>query len=835
MSTRNYRGPVDPDVLRAESSPRIRAHPFVASRPRDHKKKNIAVSPKKTAQQSSILFSERLRERNIGVPAFRSYSPPPIVLSLTKQDDCDKVDEWLTSFEKESQKYQSFSLYCEMMLQQSAVLTDGKTHPNRLRTAIALHCMHKASGILGRYQSIMDVLWLELGSAIYVDFKDQLHLVNKDSSAKQWYTSGFTFFEQCRSLTEKVQDVKAEMADIVEENMQLKVTEKQLRAVIEENKKDLRRNLARRRSTMMVKEEPSVEDMKLIFELYESLPPEMQSKVQTKIASDHTAKVQYSQTFLDEKFKDRMDAMNREFDSRLMEAVADAKDQSFQVLNGLRTNLLDALNGLPVESPAEDSRLIQRIQTLMEKNKRKDEQIAMAAAEIDSVHVRRIETDLTFEYDQLKEEYRQFKQIYWALHDQKQAYHEQLKALRDKATVSIGFQVDDLEIAAAMDKMNQHIYCVGLRAIITDYKISASQAKKIASKRKLATPAELNVSIGNLYCAKMLQDIQDDNALKHRESLSNFIRDTYTLQYGLKALAINQIVLLDAAIKKHIDESPRVRVFGMLVGSIAPESNASSKQACDFILFALGAIFNVGHYTRNRKNAVTGIKKLKTLLMDGESVCFIPLDKAIQTIRIVFILAAARVDNLIELFKAKANNDKMLALDEVLEAILLQWVELFKLETDAIRKVYQKLEGSLTFDAFKKVVENVDPEITNRDVLRMYNKVADQENQISEDDFVEAILSHQSKMIMEKQMRSSSKAPPPQAHERYLELLKSTDDDGNTISEDSVDTAMELLNRLPTLSQKFSTSVRRKFTALKMFSSSRKESTATTVSESFDG
>ena len=108
-----------------------------------------------------------MRNKHCGLRVVRPHSPPlqragavmhPTVTYGTVATS-EKIENWLQSFEEEEKRYKSFTLYCEMMLQQSAVLTEGKEYPNRLRTAIALHCLHRAVSVFGRYQSIMRVIW----------------------------------------------------------------------------------------------------------------------------------------------------------------------------------------------------------------------------------------------------------------------------------------------------------------------------------------------------------------------------------------------------------------------------------------------------------------------------------------------------------------------------------------------------------------------------------------------------------------------------------------------------------------------------------------------------
>lgn len=83
-----------------------------------------------------------------------SYRPPPgrAILAAT---DVDKITAWLASLARESRQYASYALYCEMLFRESSVLTRGKPVPNRLQTAIAFHCLCRATGVFARHEEIL--------------------------------------------------------------------------------------------------------------------------------------------------------------------------------------------------------------------------------------------------------------------------------------------------------------------------------------------------------------------------------------------------------------------------------------------------------------------------------------------------------------------------------------------------------------------------------------------------------------------------------------------------------------------------------------------------------
>jgi hypothetical protein len=98
----------------------------------------------------------------------------------------------------------------------------------------------------------------------------------------------------------------------------------------------------------------------------------------------------------------------------------------------------------------------------------------------------------------------------------------------------------------------------GFANLIDGAKIAPSKVRKILLKRKPLTLNELHSIIVGYYQAKIFQDVQDDSSGKPRNNLAQFIMEMYVLHYGLKDLAISQLVFLDAAIRKNARVGPCV-------------------------------------------------------------------------------------------------------------------------------------------------------------------------------------------------------------------------------------------------------------------------------------
>lgn len=108
----------------------------------------------------------------------------------------------------------------------------------------------------------------------------------------------------------------------------------------------------------------------------------------------------------------------------------------------------------------------------------------------------------------------------------------------------------------------------GIASIIDQAKIPSSTIRKILMKRKPLSIGELHSIIVGYYQAKMYQDAQDDITGKPRANLAQFIMEMYVLHYGLKDLAISQLVFLDAAIRKNARVSFTTRQYGAMSDSV---------------------------------------------------------------------------------------------------------------------------------------------------------------------------------------------------------------------------------------------------------------------------
>ncbi|RHZ05569.1 hypothetical protein DYB26_009192 [Aphanomyces astaci] len=126
-----------------------------------------------------------------------------------KPSDLRYINTWLRSLDDESKHFTSYFLFCELKFRESSVLATGKAMPNRLRTAVAFHCLQHATSLFGRYQHVLDTI-CHLGAAIYADYDVRLADSRRPIvPAVDWYDHGMAYFEQSEQLRGQLVGVQA--------------------------------------------------------------------------------------------------------------------------------------------------------------------------------------------------------------------------------------------------------------------------------------------------------------------------------------------------------------------------------------------------------------------------------------------------------------------------------------------------------------------------------------------------------------------------------------------------------------------------------------------------
>ncbi|CAK4141769.1 unnamed protein product [Aphanomyces euteiches] len=303
----------------------------------------------------------------------------------------------------------------------------------------------------------------------------------------------------------------------------------------------------------------------------------------------------------------------------------------------------------------------------------------------------------------------------------------------------------------------------GISDVVAEANLSAKKIRKIFAKKRAFTLPDVTGQIVTLYQAKMTQDIHDDFNGKSRSAFLGLIEDIFILYYGLKELAIGQLLCIDTAIHKFCETNARVRLFGMLIGSNAPTCTTQrmgrSPEALDFFLFVVGIVFHVGHYATQYDHALATAKVLKSRFGDGiphsPHSTRIHVGEAIHAVQIAFAFdenqGSAQHSDCVQLVKALAL-DETIDLDQFLEQVMLHWFTIYDSQVVYMKKLFERMDedknGVLEFHEFIGVVQKLDPEMTQRDALALYNRVAGTDNVIDCKEFTSCMIRHQQNLIL---------------------------------------------------------------------------------------
>ncbi|RHZ22758.1 hypothetical protein DYB37_007737 [Aphanomyces astaci] len=121
-------------------------------------------------------------------------------------------------------------------------------------------------------------------------------------------------------------------------------------------------------------------------------------------------------------------------------------------------------------------------------------------------------------------------------------------------------------------------------------------------------------------------------------------------------------------------------------------------------------------------------------------------DKLIQTVQIVFAHSHVTIKFMQDLCHSQ-NEHGEVELDVALESIVYYWLKLYAEQIVTMHNVFQlgdkDTNGVLDFAEFSDVVHHLDPDMTRRDCLDLYNHVAGADNVIDKEEFVMGMILHQ--------------------------------------------------------------------------------------------
>ncbi|TYZ66474.1 hypothetical protein PybrP1_008294, partial [[Pythium] brassicae (nom. inval.)] len=715
--------------------------------------------------------------------------------AILTASDVDKITVWLRSLERETKAFSSYWLYCEMLFHESRVLTQGKATPNRLQTAVAFHCLCKATGVFARHEHVLTAICRDLAAAIFVNHAE-LPIGSGEIEALECFSQQLTYYDSERQLQQQ-RDHTQEARLKEERAQQSKIKELQQRSQVKSLDQISHRNTPQdelhERLHVVLNHFQFMDDtgkQKVVLGVLESLRAHVTADTVFSVIeqmSPYEKNKLLHQLFQDEigQTTDKIRAEVLASLSVQQNAILERSVSRITRFQSLISDLICPKTGDDIEEPTGTSAQGQRQQQQQQEDRQsiladfrrssravlddddlcdQDRKLLEAVSDaVDELHRER-QTNAEL-HSRLEETEQQLTRMRWKnnalvteVQETELQHALEVERLQRELAKASTIDRDDKAVQTSRrgegfdngsdndgDEDNDEANCdgggntgsksrasrrrlvssdeedlllkdrranklgVGIASIIEQAKIPPSKIRKILSKRKPLTLNELHAIIVGYYQAKMFQDVQDDNAGKLRSNLAQFVMEMYVLHYGLKDLAISQL------------ESARVRTFGLLTGSLDPESHACSVQGVDFFLFVVVVLFNAGVYKKGRKHAVAIAQNLKSIFGDGiflsPSATTIKSDLVCQAVDLVFSYAHIEPGGALEKLKDELRRGAAagtlgpsggLEIDLVLEKLMTHWFGIYEQQIRDIHAMFALVDtnsdGMLDFREFCKIV-----------------------------------------------------------------------------------------------------------------------------------
>ena len=259
-------------------------------------------------------------------------------------------------------------------------------------------------------------------------------------------------------------------------------------------------------------------------------------------------------------------------------------------------------------------------------------------------------------------------------------------------------------------------------------------------------PSGINVnnSLAAIYQAKYYADLRADKQRKERLSLAQYLRTFLVHQYGVKKLAMKQMMAMIKAIKKHRVSVPRLNLFARLVGLDEKDEETYSSLAADYFIVVLVELFRA---ISVKKIGEEDALDIAGMMRDGITKKRLLTSSEIsQTLQNVDMGKNQR-----QTIMSRIQQAKSFDVDSVLTFVMDSWYEAYVERLAKTEKVFfdsdENDDGELTLDEFMVAVRVMEPNCPEEDVVELYDRIAGDDGVIDAEEFAGGVMILHSHMI----------------------------------------------------------------------------------------
>eukprot|EP00736_Rhodelphis_marinus_P012558 Rmarinus@m.29119 len=248
------------------------------------------------------------------------------------------------------------------------------------------------------------------------------------------------------------------------------------------------------------------------------------------------------------------------------------------------------------------------------------------------------------------------------------------------------------------------------------------------------SPIDVARQIDEIYQEKRKADLADDKARKQRSELAEFIYELFLRSHGTKKIAIRRLFIFARAVQKLRHHNKKLEYFSRF-SQLSKQKDWKDLNVLNFYLDAFATFtegkggptiadvdqpnLEVRHVAFSRVQE--GLRKLFPLTLGGE-------DERDIVDAILANCEPHVVD--LTLTKGKIKQLDAIPLDEALDYVMKERAVFAKQLTKLTSKIFEAADdngdGVLTFGEFKTIIRRIDPSQKDRNILKLFRKAMDE-------------------------------------------------------------------------------------------------------------